>query len=486
MPDIKIDVRNKTATTLDAPEIICGNSDYVVHFAFDEEWAEEAVKTARFSFTKGGEEKYIDVVFSGDSVAAPVLSGISMVLIGVYAGDLRTTTGARVPCHRSVLCGDLVHEEPPEDIYNQLVHEVRHVNAKLAEDLPTITEAAYTALETAQEAEDRAASTKGVYIGSGEMPEGYDIQIDPNGSAVTVVDELIPGSKELVTSGAVELAVRRHKAIGQTQDDTDGSQLFALLEAELQTLGDLGSEVVSFSTDGFLGRDEWVGRLYKIGSRTGLFDGVCQRTGAQVVLANDSGTWKVSHFTTTDRKNIGQTQDDTDGSQLFALLDAELEKMEYTDSESVSFSTDGFMGRDTWVGTLHKIGSTAGVFDGVCQRTGNKVVLTNESGEWKTTHLTTTARKNIGQTLEDADGSQLFAMLDEELEAMGYTDSESVFFSTDGFLGRDEWLGTLHKVGSAAGVFDGVCLRTGDKVVLTNGSGGWEAKHFAAQDPSTT
>jgi hypothetical protein len=31
----------------------------------------------------------------------------------------------------------------------------------------------------------------GVYVGSGDMPDGYDVQIDPNGSATDIVDIVI-------------------------------------------------------------------------------------------------------------------------------------------------------------------------------------------------------------------------------------------------------------------------------------------------------
>ncbi len=45
-------------------------------------------------------------------------------------------------------------------------------------------EAADEALQTAEDAAARAESVKGVYVGGGEMPDGYAVQIDPNGAAV--------------------------------------------------------------------------------------------------------------------------------------------------------------------------------------------------------------------------------------------------------------------------------------------------------------
>lgn len=45
-------------------------------------------------------------------------------------------------------------------------------------------ETADEALQTAHAAATRAESVKGVFVGSGEMPDGYVVQIDPNGAAV--------------------------------------------------------------------------------------------------------------------------------------------------------------------------------------------------------------------------------------------------------------------------------------------------------------
>ena len=125
---IQIQVRDKVAVNL-TPEkvIVCGNSGYEVEFLFDDEWASEAVKTARFVYRKGGQNYFDDVVFSGTTVKAPVLSNINYVLVGVYAGDIITTTPAAVECDKSILCGSGMHEDPTPDVYNQLVELINSV-----------------------------------------------------------------------------------------------------------------------------------------------------------------------------------------------------------------------------------------------------------------------------------------------------------------------------------------------------------------------
>lgn len=118
---IKINVANKIATVLDAPFIICGNSDYIAVFNFDSEWETYETKTARFTFIRDYKERYIDVIFNGNSCSIPVLSNITEVKIGVYAGDLQTTTPAKVECKKSILCGNPIHTEPPKDVYNEIL-----------------------------------------------------------------------------------------------------------------------------------------------------------------------------------------------------------------------------------------------------------------------------------------------------------------------------------------------------------------------------
>lgn len=122
MPTIKITVAEKIATNA-SPEIaiVCGNSDYSAVFEFDEEWSNERVKTARFEWYKNGQTDHEDKPFTGNTVEVPIMRGVYSVTVGVYAGDLRTTTGAKIICIPSILCGDSVHADPPEDVYNQLV-----------------------------------------------------------------------------------------------------------------------------------------------------------------------------------------------------------------------------------------------------------------------------------------------------------------------------------------------------------------------------
>lgn len=131
MPDINISVENKIATKTDDAEYICDNSDYVVKFSFDAEWDEYSTKTARFIYN----DRHEDVVFTGDQCAVPKISDTYFFNIGVFAGDLHTTTPARVPCKLSVLCGAGAPADPTQDVYNQILAKLNELGGVSPDDV---------------------------------------------------------------------------------------------------------------------------------------------------------------------------------------------------------------------------------------------------------------------------------------------------------------------------------------------------------------
>lgn len=135
METIRINVANKIAVAVGTPLIVCGNSDYYISFTFDDEWNDYYEKTARFVFMKDGIEKNIDVLFAGTICEVPILTDIDKVTIGVYAGELRTTTGAEVRCKRSVLCGFEFHKDPETDVYNQILEQISKSHGMIEQEI---------------------------------------------------------------------------------------------------------------------------------------------------------------------------------------------------------------------------------------------------------------------------------------------------------------------------------------------------------------
>jgi hypothetical protein len=125
MEVIKIDVKQKIASVEGTPIIVCGNSDYTMSFTFDDEWNDEKNKVARFRFKKFGLKKFIDMPIHDDTCRVPKLVGIGLVRVGVYAGNLKTTTGAKIECQKSILCDDAEEmAEPFENLYDELHSEL--------------------------------------------------------------------------------------------------------------------------------------------------------------------------------------------------------------------------------------------------------------------------------------------------------------------------------------------------------------------------
>lgn len=115
---IQVKIKNKVASLVNKNDfIVCGNNDYQIEFLFDEEWNSQPVKTARFVWNN----QYQDVVFTGTVCNVPIINNALFISIGVYAGELRTTTPATITSKKSILCNDPIHVDPPEDIYNQLI-----------------------------------------------------------------------------------------------------------------------------------------------------------------------------------------------------------------------------------------------------------------------------------------------------------------------------------------------------------------------------
>lgn len=155
---INITVREKSARADDRARIVCGNSDYAVRFDFDEEWEAYDLKTARF-ITEGG--FFTDVQFSGSDCAVPVLSGTRMLLVGVFAGDVHTTTPAYIPAIPCITDNGRTPAAPPPDVYAQLMNRFAAFEAPAA--------VLYTEQELTNEQKAQARKNIGAGTGSGEV-----------------------------------------------------------------------------------------------------------------------------------------------------------------------------------------------------------------------------------------------------------------------------------------------------------------------------
>ena len=169
---LNVDVVNKIATFQKRGGcIVCGNNDYQIRFTFDSEWSEFPTKTARF-ITNG---QFTDVDFTGDYCAVPILYDTTEVEVGVYAGELKTTTSAFIGCYRSILCevakpsegNDRTYaneakeaadraEAAAEEATERVEEAVRFSTDKVETSTKEAAERAESAVVKAEEAADRA------------------------------------------------------------------------------------------------------------------------------------------------------------------------------------------------------------------------------------------------------------------------------------------------------------------------------------------
>lgn len=126
---INITVRGKIARAEGRARVVCGNSDYAVRFDFDAEWEAYDLKTARFVSEDGS---YNDVQFEGDTCAVPILRNTRTLLVGVFAGNLRTTTAALIHAVPCITDPDGTPADPTPDVYAQLMERFNAMEAPAA------------------------------------------------------------------------------------------------------------------------------------------------------------------------------------------------------------------------------------------------------------------------------------------------------------------------------------------------------------------
>ena len=133
MPTIDIIIRNKTASAVNPPCIVCGNSDYNVKFDFDEEWQAHNNKIGVFAYNRCGEWQSEKVLFEGDTCPVPALHGVRSVWIGVTAGDVRTSTPAGVPCRMGATDFSDTDEPPSADVWGQILAKLDELQTEIDE-----------------------------------------------------------------------------------------------------------------------------------------------------------------------------------------------------------------------------------------------------------------------------------------------------------------------------------------------------------------
>lgn len=116
---LEIQVRDKIATFKSKNfNLVGGNSDYKVVFDFDEAWGNHNVKTALFVFGRESVPK----VFEGNVCDGVAINNATTCYIGVFSGDIMTTTPATITdIRQSITDIGGTPQDPTPSVYNQII-----------------------------------------------------------------------------------------------------------------------------------------------------------------------------------------------------------------------------------------------------------------------------------------------------------------------------------------------------------------------------
>lgn len=125
MPELYVQVKNKIAINSKPIVPVCDNNDYIIIFDFDEEWNSLKTKTARFIYNNN----YTDVIFDDNKCPLPIIRNTNSFTVGVFAGDLHTTTPAYFRVNRSILSGTETPAPPEESsVYNTIMKKLNQIS----------------------------------------------------------------------------------------------------------------------------------------------------------------------------------------------------------------------------------------------------------------------------------------------------------------------------------------------------------------------
>ncbi len=187
---LHISVLDKKATYASRDgDIVCGNSDYVIEFAFDAEWDAHEEKIARFIWNG----QFTDVDFTGNTCPVPIITNATAVEIGVYAGELSTTTPAVIGCQKSILCKSAT--ESGEIVFDRIPHVSATDNDKILMVIDGKWQATYMPNITDTESGSSPSGYKAIRIIS--FSDGIDMK--EYGEAITDITLTWELSKDATT-----------------------------------------------------------------------------------------------------------------------------------------------------------------------------------------------------------------------------------------------------------------------------------------------
>ena len=185
--------------------------DFVnIEFEFSSEW--DGMQSLTAQFTQDG-KTYNKLLKDGKcTLPSEIHDGSVVISVFGYRDAVRGTT-VKFPeriCESGFVSDGGTPIPPTPDLYAQLLAQIETIGAGgppyigengnwFVWDVQSRTYRDSGVPVTGPRGED---GVSGVYVGSGEMPDGYNVQIDPNGSATDIIDLVIDALPKY--SGEVE------------------------------------------------------------------------------------------------------------------------------------------------------------------------------------------------------------------------------------------------------------------------------------------
>lgn len=102
MPEIMLEIRNKTPTIISETRcIVADNSDYTMHFSFDEDWLSTS-KTVFFVLDDGYAFAPAETVNNFVNVPKILTKRMRHMFVGVQQGDVKTTLPCSIGVYASI------------------------------------------------------------------------------------------------------------------------------------------------------------------------------------------------------------------------------------------------------------------------------------------------------------------------------------------------------------------------------------------------
>lgn len=164
--------------------IVCGNDEnYKIQFSLDSDWAALTGVTVRFIWNGRHFDRTMQ---TGNTCEVPELIDTEEVEVGLFTSTKRTTTGAKIPCQRSILCRST---KPSADSDRNYASEAQEAADRAEAEANRAEAEANRAEEAAESAATYIEEINAIANGNGIVPDYWQSELETKADAIQVAME---------------------------------------------------------------------------------------------------------------------------------------------------------------------------------------------------------------------------------------------------------------------------------------------------------